>query len=300
MTPKEELREFLRSRRARIAPEDVGLPAGHGHRRVPGLRREELAMLAGVSVDYYVRLEQGRNASVSGSVLDAIARALQLDEHERAHLFDLAKPTRAPRRPAPRPQRVRPGMRTLLDNLVTPAFVLGRRLDILATNRMARALLCDFDALPPRERNHARWVFLDPAARELYLDWEAVARDNVAVLRMDAGRHPDDPELSELIGELTIKSPDFARWWSDHDVLRQTHGTKRYHHPVVGNLTVAYEALPLPDDAEQTLFVYSVEPGSPSAEALALLGSWSLDVSARAAGSPASPPPPTSGRSGRG
>jgi len=300
MTPKEELREFLRSRRARIAPEDVGLPAGHGHRRVPGLRREELAMLAGVSVDYYVRLEQGRNASVSASVLDAIARALQLDEHERAHLFDLAKPTRAPRRPAPRPQRVRPGMRTLLDNLVTPAFVLGRRLDILATNRMARALLCDFDALPPRERNHARWVFLDPAARELYLDWEAVARDNVAVLRMDAGRHPDDPELSELIGELTIKSPDFARWWSDHDVLRQTHGTKRYHHPVVGNLTVAYEALPLPDDAEQTLFVYSVEPGSPSAEALALLGSWSLDVSARAAGSPASPPPPTSGRSGRG
>jgi transcriptional regulator with XRE-family HTH domain len=292
MTSKEDLRQFLRSRRARIAPEAVGLPVGHSHRRVPGLRREELAMLAGVSVDYYVRLEQGRNTSVSASVLDAIARALQLDDHERAHLFDLAKPKAGARRPAPRPQRVRPGVRVLLENLVTPAFVLGRRLDVLATNRMARALLCDFGALPPRERNHARWVFLDPAARELYVDWDAIARDNVAVLRMDAGRHPDDPELSALIGELTMKSPEFAGWWADHDVLRQTHGSKRYHHPVVGDLTVTYEALPLPDDPEQTLFVYSVEPGSASAQALALLSSWSLDVTPRDVGSPAPAQPP--------
>jgi transcriptional regulator with XRE-family HTH domain len=292
MTSKEDLREFLRSRRARIAPEAVGLPVGHSHRRVPGLRREELAMLAGVSVDYYVRLEQGRNTSVSASVLDAIARALQLDDFERAHLFDLAKPKAGARRPAPRPQRVRPGVRVLLENLVTPAFVLGRRLDVLATNRMARALLCDFDALPPRERNHARWVFLDPAARELYVDWDAIARDNVAVLRMDAGRHPDDPELSALIGELTMKSPEFAGWWADHDVLRQTHGSKRYHHPVVGDLTVTYEALTLPDDPEQTLFVYSVEPGSSSAQALALLSSWSLDVNPRDASSPAPAQPP--------
>jgi transcriptional regulator with XRE-family HTH domain len=270
---KEELREFLRSRRARLAPEDVGLDPGAGHRRVPGLRREELAQLAGVSVDYYVRLEQGRNPSVSATVLDAIARALRLDDHETAHLFDLARPAPATRS---QPQRVRAGVRVLLDGLETPAFVLGRRLDVLATNRMARALLCDFDALPARERNHARWVFLNPDARERYADWEAVARDNVAVLRMDAGRHPDDHELSTLIGELTIKSPDFARWWAAHDVLRQTHGTKRYRHPVVGELTIFYEALPLPDDPEQTLFVYSAEPGSPSSEALALLSSWTL------------------------
>jgi transcriptional regulator with XRE-family HTH domain len=280
---KDELREFLRSRRARLAPEDVGVTPTAGPRRVPGLRREELAHLAGVSVDYYVRLEQGRNTSVSASVLDAIAAALRLDEHERAHLYDLARPgggeRPAPARrraatPAPRPQRVRPGVRLLLDNLQTPAFVTGRRLDVLATNAMARALLCDFDARPPRERNHARWIFLDPSTRELYDDWEAVARDNVAVLRLEAGRHPNDAELSGLIGELTVKSPEFAAWWAEHEVLRRSHGTKRYHHPVVGALTVTYEALALPDDPEQTLFVYSVEPGSASAEALALLGSW--------------------------
>ncbi|MDO8186032.1 helix-turn-helix transcriptional regulator [Conexibacter sp. JD483] len=276
-TTKQELREFLRSRRARLAPEAVGLDRGDGHRRVPGLRREELARLAGVSVDYYVRLEQGRNASVSASVLDAIARALRLDEHERAHLFDLAKPApQTARRRASRPQRVRPGVRLLLDTLPTPAFVLGRRLDILATNRMARALLCDFDALPPAARNHARWIFLDPATRELYVDWETIARENVAMLRLDAGANPDDQELSALIGELTIKSPEFAGWWTRHEVLRRSHGTKRYHHPVVGPLTISYEALPLPDDPDQTLFVYSAEPGSPSAEALALLGDWSL------------------------
>lgn len=284
-TAKHELREFLRLRRARLTPEAVGLDPGDGHRRVPGLRREELARLAGVSVDYYVRLEQGRNASVSAAVLDAIARALQLDEHERAHLFDLAKPApAAARRRSPRPQRVRPGVRLLLDTLPTPAFVLGRRLDVLATNGMARALLCDFDALPPAERNHARWIFLDPATRELYVDWETIARENVAMLRLDAGRNPDDQELSALIGELTIKSPEFAGWWSRHEVMRRSHGSKRYHHPVVGPLTISYEALPIPDDPDQTLFVYSAEPGTPSAEALALLGSWSLEAAEPPAG----------------
>jgi transcriptional regulator with XRE-family HTH domain len=280
-----ELREFLRTRRARLTPEDAGLPPGEGQRRVPGLRREELAALAGVSVDYYVRLEQGRSMSVSASVLDAVARALRLDDDERTHLFELAKPpARARRRSPARPQRVRPGVRQLLDGLPTPAFVTGRRLDVLATNHLARALLCDFDALPPAQRNHARWVFLDPAARELYADWEAVARDNVAVLRMDAGRHPDDPELSALIGELTVKDEDFARWWAQHDVLRRGYGTKVYRHPVVGELTVGYEAFPVAGDPEQTLFVYTVEPGSRSAEALALLASWTAQPSA---GSPA-------------
>jgi len=274
----DELRQFLRSRRGRVEPHEVGLPTGEGARRVPGLRREELARLAGVSVDYYVRLEQGRATGASEDVLDAVARALRLDDDERAHLFDLARPTRtrAKQRTA-RPQRVRPGVLRLLQSTPMPAFVLGRRLDFLATNRMTRALLCDFDARPPRERNHARWVFLDPAARELYVDWEAVARDNVASLRMDAGRHPDDPELSALVGELSVKSPEFAGWWASHDVLRQTHGTKRYHHPIVGALTVGYEALTLPDDPDQTLFLYTVEPGSPSAEALELLSAWTLE-----------------------
>ncbi|WP_036725321.1 helix-turn-helix transcriptional regulator [Patulibacter minatonensis] len=283
MPANDELRQFLRTRRGRVDPADVGLPPGDGPRRVPGLRREELARLAGVSVDYYVRLEQGRATGASEDVLDAVARALQLDDDERTHLFDLARPTRTRRKArTARPQRVRPGVLVLLENLPTPAFVLGRRLDVLATNRMARALLCDFDARPVKDRNHARWVFLDPAARELYVDWEAIARDNVANLRMDAGRHPDDPELSALVGELSVKSPEFAGWWADHDVLRRTHGTKRYHHPIVGEMTVGYEALPLPDDPEQTLFVYTVEPRSTSAQAMELLASWTLETSAEA------------------
>ncbi|GAA5141083.1 helix-turn-helix transcriptional regulator [Nocardioides marinquilinus] len=277
MAAKEELREFLRSRRARVAPEDVGLDVDLGRRRVPGLRREELARLAGVSVDYYTRLEQGRDLNVSEEVLGAVADVLGLRADERAHLFDLAQPKHKRRRaPTPAPQRVRPGVRVLVDSLATPAFVVGRRLDVLATNAMARALICDFDALPPRDRNHARWVFLDPIARERYLDWDLVARENVASLRMQAGRWPDDPDLASLIGELSMKSPEFAGWWADHEVLRQSHGTKRYHHPVVGDLTVAYEALAVPDAADQVLFVYTVEPGSPSEEALRLLASWSL------------------------
>jgi transcriptional regulator with XRE-family HTH domain len=276
MAAREELREFLRSRRSRIAPADAGL-TDHRPRRVPGLRREELAQLAGVSVDYYTRLEQGRDLNVSPEVLGAIATALRLRDDERAHLFDLARPTRQRRKStAIPPQRVRPGIRTLIDSLTTPAFVLGCRLDVLAANRMARALLCDFDARPRRDRNHARWVFLDPAARERYLDWEEIARDNVASLRMFAGRYPDDPELSALIGELTVKSPEFASWWADHEVLRRGHGIKRYHHPVVGELTVAYEALPIPDATDQTLFIYTAEPGSPSEQALQLLANWSL------------------------
>lgn len=278
--PNDELRQFLRSRRGRVEPADVGLAAGDGPRRVPGLRREELARLAGVSVDYYVRLEQGRASGASEDVLDAVARALRLDDDERTHLFDLARPTRTRAKRAARPQRVRPGLLTLLDNATLPAFVLGRRLDFLATNRMTRALLCDFEARPRRDRNHARWVFLDPAARELYVDWEEVARDNVASLRMDAGRYPDDPELTALVGELSVKSDEFAHWWAAHDVLRRTHGTKRYHHPIVGDLTVGYEALTLPDDPDQTLFLYTVEPGSPSAEAMDLLAAWTLESAA--------------------
>lgn len=256
----------------------MGLPA-RGQRRVPGLRREEIASLAGVSTDYYVRLEQGRNITASAEVLDAIARALQLDEAERAHLHHLSRP-RPARSTAARPQHMRPGVRLLLEGLSTPAFVLGRRLDVLASNRMARTLLTDFDAMPAAERNHARWVFLDPVARERYTDWETVARDNVAVLRMEAGCRPDDPELARLVGELTVKSPEFARWWADHDVLIRGHGIKGFHHPTIGEIEVRYEALQLADE-DQTLFVYSVEPASSAEQALKLLDSWSATPAAQ-------------------
>ncbi|MFG1643698.1 helix-turn-helix transcriptional regulator [Amycolatopsis sp. NPDC049252] len=272
-----ELRDFLRARRARVTPADAGLVPEPGARRVPGLRREEVARLAGVSVDYYVRLERGRNLNVSESVLDAIARALQLDETERRHLVALAKPSR--RRPrALAPERVRPGLQRILDTLTeVPAIVTGRRLDLLAANPLAKALYRDFDAVPPRERNMARFVFLDPLARELYADWESSARSVVATLHLYAGRNPHDPKLAELIGELSVRDHDFRRWWADHDVYQRTHGTKHYRHPVVGDLILGYEALAPTGDQDQVLGVHTVEPGSPSEERLRLLASWAAE-----------------------
>lgn len=173
-------------------------------------------------------------------------------------------------------QRVRPGIRRLLETLdgVTPALVFGRRMDVLAINRLGAALLTDFEALPPRDRNMLRYTFLDESVRELYADWEAVARDNVGILRLDAGRHPDDPLLAELVGELAVKSPEFRRWWADHNVRERSNGTKRYHHPVIGDLTLDYECLPLPGDPDQVLCVYTTEPGSASETALKLLANW--------------------------
>jgi transcriptional regulator with XRE-family HTH domain len=273
-----ELREFLRSRRARITPEEAGLPPQPGPRRVPGLRREEVARLAGVSVDYYVRLERGRTRNVSEAVLDAVARALRLDGTERSHLFAIARPTRRQSRPMP-PQRVRPGLYRVLEMLTdAPALVLGHRTDVLATNPLARALFTDFEALPHRERNMARFIFLDEAARELYVDWTDVARTTVAVLHLHAGRHPHDPRLAELIGELSLRDEDFRHWWAEHDVHRRTHGTKRFHHPVVGGMTLAYEALTPTGDPDQTLGLYTAEPGSPSAHALGLLAAWTAGL----------------------
>ncbi|TQM32940.1 helix-turn-helix transcriptional regulator [Nocardia bhagyanarayanae] len=273
-----ELKEFLRTRRARLNVDDMQIGGTGGVRRVPGLRREEVAQLAGVSVDYYSRLEQGRNINVSDEVLDAVARALRLDEVERSYLFQIARanPRRARRRTPARVQRVRPGIRRILETVddVMPAFVFGRRMDILAANRLARALITDFEALPPRDRNMLRYTFLDESARELYLDWEEVARDNVAVLRLDAGRHPDDPLLAELVGELAVKSPQFRRWWADHNVRERSHGTKRYHHPLVGDLTIDYESVSLPGDPDQTLCIYTAEAGSASETALRLLAAW--------------------------
>jgi transcriptional regulator with XRE-family HTH domain len=271
---------FLRARRAALAPEMVGgagdmagTPAtGRRVRRVPGLRRAEVARLAGVSVEYYSRLEQGRCGRPSPEVLDSLARALMLSDAERAHLMALAGG------PVPRHagdygvQRVRPGVRQLFDALDgVPAFVVGRRTDVLAANWLARALIADFDALPVRCRNFARFVFMDPAARERYADWADVAAQTTAILRREADLRPDDRGLAELIGELRASSGEFASWWGDHRIVVPTHGVKRLRHPLLGELTLNYEALLVPGDADQTLAVYTAETGSRSAEALLAL-----------------------------
>jgi transcriptional regulator with XRE-family HTH domain len=276
---RSDLGDFLRSRRTMTSPDAAGLQVAPG-RRVAGLRREEVAQLAGVSVDYYTRLEQGRHSSPSRAVLDALARALDLDAAARAHLHDLARPvTRRTERPAV--QRVRPAVHQLLDSFGHhhPAFVVGRRTDVLASNALARTLLTDWPALPARQRNYVRWLLLDPAARASFLDWDVVAAEAVGTLRLDSGRHPDDPLVNSLVGELTIGCPDFARWWSDHRVHERTHGTKRLRHPVVGDVTIHFEALALAGEDDQTLFVYSAEPGSTSEDNLRLLSSWSVDSS---------------------
>ncbi|MFJ2435868.1 helix-turn-helix domain-containing protein [Streptomyces anulatus] len=275
-----ELSEFLRTRRAKLRPGDVGLPEFGRHRRVPGLRREELAQLAGVSVAYYTRLEQGNGRNVSAEVLDAIARALRLTDAESAHLTHLAKPARhkKKRRPA-RVQRVRKGLLYLLDSMDgIPAYVTGARSDVLAWNAMAAAVFGDWGALPPAERNWARLVFLSPAYRDLFVNWDSKASDMVSYLRLYAGCHPDDPELSALVGELSVKSDEFRRLWATHNVKEKGHGVKLLRHPLVGELTLSYETLKLPDDEEQHLVTYHAEPGSESAQSLRLLASWGADA----------------------
>ncbi|MEU2430980.1 helix-turn-helix transcriptional regulator [Streptomyces sp. NPDC007861] len=279
MDRRAEISEFLRSRRARLKPEDVGLPVFGRHRRVPGLRREELAQLAGVSVAYYTRLEQGNGQNVSTEVLDAIARALRLSDTEREHLIHLAKPTQKKKRAAARAaQRVRPQLQHLIDAMTgVPAFLVGRRLDILGWNTMARALLGDFPSMPPEERNMAWMVFLHPGARELYVDWESKAVEVVSILRLCAGYDPDDHQLSALVGELSVKSDTFRRLWAAHTVQDKGHGIKRLHHPLIGELTLAYETLRLPGDQDLSLVTYHAEPGSASAESLGLLAQWGVD-----------------------
>jgi transcriptional regulator with XRE-family HTH domain len=274
MDRRTELGQFLRSRRARLSPEDVGVTPLRTRRRVPGLRREELAQLAGVSVDYYVRLEQGRGVNVSDAVLDAVANALRLDDDERAHLRNLARPTRTPRRPSP-PQRVRPRLRHLLQAMTdVAAYVVGRRTDVLAWNPLGAALIADFTALPARQRNFARLLFLDDHTQALFTDRQRKARDIIAFLRLDAGRHPNDPELAELVGELSLHSQLFRKLWADHPVYDKGHASYELNHPLVGKLTLAYEALRLPDDPDQTLVTYSARPRSASEANLRLLASW--------------------------
>ncbi|MFK4041410.1 helix-turn-helix transcriptional regulator [Nonomuraea wenchangensis] len=273
MDRSRELADFLRSRRARITPDRTGLPADGRARRVPGLRRDEVARLAGVSTEYYTRLEQGRAGNPSPEVVEALARALELDLAEREHLTDLL--TRPARRAPVSPQRVRPGLHLMLRTLDhVPAFIVGRRTDILAANRLARTVLTDFDALPVPQRNLARYYLLDPAARERTGDWERIAAETVAMLRLEAGRYPGDRRLADLVGELTLRCPEFSAWWNDHRVLRRTHGSKHYHHPLVGELHFSYESLQPPGDPDQTLCVYNVEPGSSTEQALRLLADW--------------------------
>ncbi|MDX2389677.1 MULTISPECIES: helix-turn-helix transcriptional regulator [unclassified Streptomyces] len=293
-----ELGEFLRSRRARLRPQDVGLPDLGRHRRVPGLRREELAQLAGVSVAYYTRLEQGHGQNVSAEVLDAIARALRLDGTESDHLTHLARPRARGRSRSRRPQQVRPELRSLLEAMEgVPAYLVGRRQDVIGWNRLAAAVFGDFGALPPAERNLVRLVFLDPATAELYAEWECRACEVVSNLRMYAGQYPDDEQLSVLVGELSVKSEEFRRLWAAHTVAdKKTHGVKRLRHPVVGELVLPFETLALPDDPAQFLVTYHAVPGSPSADALRLLSSWSAPAHEPTPSSPApSSPAPSSG-----
>ncbi|MFF7713742.1 helix-turn-helix domain-containing protein [Streptomyces sp. NPDC007988] len=279
MDQRAELSEFLRSRRARLKPVDVGLPEFGRHRRVPGLRREELAQLAGVSVAYYTRLEQGNGQNVSLEVLDSIARALRLSDTERDHLTHLAKPNQKKKKRSARPvQKLRPQLQLLIDAMdALPAMYVGRRLDVLGWNRMASALFGDFAARPPEERNAARMLFLDPAARDLYVDWECKAVEVVSALRLYAGCYPDDRELSSLVGELSVKSDDFRTLWAAHTVQEKGHGTKRLHHRLVGGMTLSYETLRVPDDHDVSLVTYQAEPGSASEESLGLLAKWGVD-----------------------
>jgi transcriptional regulator with XRE-family HTH domain len=269
---RQDIGEFLRSRRARVTPAAAGLP-DYGRRRVPGLRREEIAQLAGVSVDYYTRLEQGRGTGVSDAVLDAISRVLSLDDTEHAHLRALIRPAAAMRTPA-RPARLRPELVRMLELMdAIPAFVLGRRMDVVAWNALADAV-AGFSGMPARQRNAAHHAFLDPRARGFYRDWDTVAKETVAYLRLDAGRHPTDTQLAALVGELSLADATFRELWAAHNVKEKTHGRKLLRHPVVGDLDLAYETLALPGDPDHLLVTYIAEANSPTTERLRLLGSW--------------------------
>lgn len=275
------LGEYLRARRELARPADVGLPDGHGRRRVPGLRREEVAMLAGVSADYYIRLEQGRDKHPSEQVIESLGRVLGLDDDAVAHLRELARPVSRRRRPSPKPERVSPGAARLVEGWAfTPALVMGRYLDILAANPLAVAL----NSCQRPGNNQVRSLFLDPVARDVYPDWDAIAADTVASLRAAAGADLDDPRLTELVGELSLKSEVFRRLWARHDVRAKVSGRKTFRHPMVGDVTLEYETLAVTSAPGQLVIAYHAEPGSPSEQAVALLSS---SVTPPAGGKPA-------------
>ncbi|MFE9813018.1 helix-turn-helix transcriptional regulator [Streptomyces sp. NPDC005227] len=284
MDTAHDIREFLATRRAKITPQQAGLPAFGDNRRVPGLRREEVALLAGVSIDYYVRLERGHLAGASEEVLDALANALQLDDAERAHLYDLAAAQRT--RPARRTRKPRgpipASIQRVLDSMTdSPAFVRNGRLDILAINRLGRALYAPlFAPDAPRPVNIARFQFLDPAGRAYFPDWDASLNTTVSLLRTEAGRTPHDTELTGLIGELVTRSGDFRMAWAQHNVRLHHTGRKPFRHPEIGDLVLDFDAMALPAQPGLTLTAYSAEPGTPAHDGLRLLSAWAATVDA--------------------
>jgi len=282
MDNRDEVRDFLTTRRQRLTPEQAGVPLFGGKRRVKGLRREEVAMLAGMSTDYYTRLERGNLSGVSPSVLDGLARALRLDEAERAHLLNLAETAntsaraaaaRSPGRPGSR-SGVRPGVQRILDTIHAPAYARNGRMDILAANRLGRALFADAYG-GGSGFNLARYLFLDPRSQDFYREWERVARDCAAALRTEAGRNPYDRGLTDLIGELSTRNDAFRTWWATHDVKLHHTSAKTLHHPVAGDLALTGEALHLPGDPGLTIITYTWEPASPTAQAVTFLAGWS-------------------------
>ncbi|WP_329264895.1 helix-turn-helix transcriptional regulator [Streptomyces pseudovenezuelae] len=269
-----ELGEFLKARRAELAPRTVGLPDTHG-RRVPGLRREEVALLASISTDYYTRLEQGR-VQPSASVLATLAHVLHLSDHQRDHLFKLVgRPSARHRRPAT--QRPHPQLRRLLDDLTaSPGVVIGRRMDILAWNALAVALFTDFAKVPEGRLNCVRILFTDPAMRALHADWRAVARDCVSLLRTEAAKDPGDPQLISLVGELSVEDSDFGQWWGSRRAPLRRPGVRRFHHPLVGELVLDWDTLVCGSDPDQKLVVWTAEPGTPSYDGLRALASRAI------------------------
>ncbi|WP_439376763.1 helix-turn-helix domain-containing protein [Amycolatopsis lexingtonensis] len=268
---------FLKARRAQLTPQECGLPEPDSARRVAGLRREEVARLAAISVDYYTRLEQGR-VRASAPVLITLARALRLDDDQQRYLYELAGRADALPRRRRSAQRLRPAMRRLLGQLTrTPALVLGKRLDVLAWNPAAAALFTDFAALPADRRNYLRLLFTNPAVRQLHEEWAHDAREAVAALRMEAATDPDDPDLARLVGDLSVQDRDFRTWWAEHHVNSASYGTKHYRHPLVGELTLDCDTWASPDGSGQRLMVLTAEPGSPSHDALLILTSWAAE-----------------------